>query len=247
MAPSSSRSAQRLAHAIDTYRGLAEQLHAWLGQVTMVLPPADVELLEHTLLLATELTRPTSQRPVELARYLQTQATRINHYEALTSESAATLCGEALTVILPLLEQPELPCVVDVDGLALRLLDLMRLRLVELTALVDSLNQGLHDDPALSLPPAALAETSRTCAEILAQRYPGQAIEVRVPPYAAVQLSDGTGPTHTRGTPPSVVETSPQTFIRLAAGRLHFHDAVAQGAVTASGAHCDLSTMFPLL
>ena len=61
----------------------------------------------------------------------------------------------------------------------------------------------------------------RTLAAMLAARHPGRSVEVRIPPYAAVQCGIGDpGPTHTRGTPPNVVETSPLTFLRLATGRL---------------------------
>ncbi len=53
---------------------------------------------------------------------------------------------------------------------------------------------------------------------LLASDAPGRAVEVRVPPYAAVQAI--AGPRHTRGTPPNVVETDPVTWVRLALGRL---------------------------
>jgi Bacterial SCP ortholog len=73
-------------------------------------------------------------------------------------------------------------------------------------------------------------------------------VEVRVPPYAAVQcaISDP-GPTHTRGTPPNVVETDPLTFLRLATGRTRWTDALATGTVHASGLRADLSAVLPLL
>lgn len=71
-------------------------------------------------------------------------------------------------------------------------------------------------------------------------------MELRVPPYAAVQLAaDGdTGPTHTRGTPPNVVETDPETLLRLAAGSLTWADAVAAHRVRTSGVHADLGSLF---
>ena len=52
---------------------------------------------------------------------------------------------------------------------------------------------------------------------LLAADAPGRAVEVRVPPYAAVQVI--AGPRHTRGTPPNVVETDPVTWVRLALGQ----------------------------
>ena len=79
----------------------------------------------------------------------------------------------------------------------------------------------------------------------LADRAPGKAVEVRVPPYAAVQCVEG--PRHTRGTPPNVVETDPATWIALAAGRALWAEAVATGRVRASGPRADLSAWLPLL
>ena len=80
---------------------------------------------------------------------------------------------------------------------------------------------------------------------VLAGRAPGKAVEVRVPPYAAVQCVEG--PRHTRGTPPNVVETDPVTWITLAAGRAGWAQAVASGKVRASGPRADLSAWLPLL
>ena len=80
---------------------------------------------------------------------------------------------------------------------------------------------------------------------VLADRAPGKAVEVRVPPYAAVQVIEG--PRHTRGTPPNVVETDPVTWVALAAGRAHWAEAVATGKVRASGPRSDLSAWLPLL
>jgi len=79
----------------------------------------------------------------------------------------------------------------------------------------------------------------------LQQRAPGRAVEVRVPPYAAVQVIGGG--THTRGTPRAVVETDPETWIALATGELAWSDAVADGRVHASGERADLSAYLPLV
>jgi hypothetical protein len=81
--------------------------------------------------------------------------------------------------------------------------------------------------------------------DLLAADAPGRAVEVRVPPYAAVQCVEG--PRHTRGTPPNVVEMDPVTWVLLAAGRLAWPDAVAAGRVSASGPRADLSGLLPLL
>ena len=87
--------------------------------------------------------------------------------------------------------------------------------------------------------PAALRAAVTFLLGVLADRAPGKAVEVRVPPYAAVQCVEG--PRHTRGTPPNVVETDPVTWIELAAGRTAWAQAVAAGKVRASGPRADLS------
>ena len=81
--------------------------------------------------------------------------------------------------------------------------------------------------------------------QLLATRHPGHAVEVRVPPVAAVQCLPG--PRHTRGTPPNVIETDPVTWIKLAAGRLGWADAVASAVVRASGPRADLADYLPLV
>ncbi len=124
---------------------------------------------------------------------------------------------------------------------------------VELVVHADDLTRSLPDrDPAPQARPA-LGVACRALAGVLETRYPGRSVEVRVPPHAAVQCSvlrDGRldpGPTHTRGTPPNVVETDATTFLRLATGRTTWTDALASGRVAASGLRADLSEMLPLL
>ncbi|MEV8630983.1 sterol carrier family protein [Streptosporangium sp. NPDC051023] len=78
----------------------------------------------------------------------------------------------------------------------------------------------------------------------LATSAPGRTVEVRVPPYAAVQCVEG--PRHTRGTPPNVVETDALTWLELATGRLTWAQATADGKIAASGSRADLSDYLPL-
>ncbi|WP_167102495.1 sterol carrier family protein [Amycolatopsis granulosa] len=91
----------------------------------------------------------------------------------------------------------------------------------------------------------ALAAAVRLSLRTLAQDAPGRSVEVRVPPFAAVQCVEG--PRHTRGTPPNVVETDPRTWLELATGRLEWTDAVREGRVTASGTRADLGHWLPLV
>jgi uncharacterized SCP-like protein len=92
--------------------------------------------------------------------------------------------------------------------------------------------------------PEALRAAVRHLLDVLAALVPGRAVEVRVPPYAAVQCVEG--PRHTRGTPPNVVETDPQTWVALATGRATWAQAVSSGLVRASGPRADLSSHLPL-
>ena len=80
---------------------------------------------------------------------------------------------------------------------------------------------------------------------VLQRRAPGGAVEVRVPPYSAVQVIGGT--THKRGTPPAVVETDAETWLALAFGDLAWADAVTSGRVVASGERSDLTPYLPIL
>ena len=79
----------------------------------------------------------------------------------------------------------------------------------------------------------------------LVDRAPGRSVEVRVPPFAAVQAVEGA--THRRGTPPAVVEMDAATWLALALSELSWADAVSVGKVRASGARSDLSSLLPLI
>jgi hypothetical protein len=97
---------------------------------------------------------------------------------------------------------------------------------------------------ALRDPEAHLKLLTRHFLALLQGRAPGNSVEVRVPPYAAVQVVEGVR--HTRGTPPAVVETDPTTWVDLATGELDWADAVREGRVRASGERTDLSSYLPL-
>jgi hypothetical protein len=101
------------------------------------------------------------------------------------------------------------------------------------SAALDALDAGGTPDAA------TLRDAVRALLSDLARRAPGRSVEVRVPPYGAVQC--GQGPRHTRGTPPNVVEMDPVTWLRLATGRVTWDRAVADGLVAASGSRADIS------
>ena len=73
---------------------------------------------------------------------------------------------------------------------------------------------------------------------------PGKSVEVRVPPYGAVQIVEGLG--HTRGTPPNVIELDAATLVALAVGDETWGAAVSRGTVRASGTRATLDELVPL-
>jgi uncharacterized SCP-like protein len=91
----------------------------------------------------------------------------------------------------------------------------------------------LRDDTQPSPGRAELAAAVRLTARALAAEAPGASVEVRIPPFVAVQCISG--PRHTRGTPPNVVETDPRTWLLLATGLLKVADAAASGVLRLSG------------
>lgn len=114
-------------------------------------------------------------------------------------------------------------------------------------ALGRALDLGVDPD---DLDSEAVRLAARHLADRLADAVPGRSVEVRVTDPAhrlGVAVQCVAGPRHTRGTPPGVVEmTSVGPWLRLATGRLAWADAVACGAVRASGERADLSDALPL-
>lgn len=94
-------------------------------------------------------------------------------------------------------------------------------------------------------PRDTLATAVRYLLQLLAEKAPGHTVEVRVPPFGAVQVVDG--PRHTRGTPPNVIETDAVTWVELASGRLSWAEADLAARVTASGTRATLADLLPVL
>ncbi|MGY1865016.1 sterol carrier family protein [Nocardia gipuzkoensis] len=103
----------------------------------------------------------------------------------------------------------------------------------QMRAAVAVVSEWLRDESVDAPARSELAAAVRTTARSLAVSAPGHSVEVRVPPFVAVQCIEG--PRHTRGTPPNVVETDARTWLLLATGLLEFDAALASGAVSASG------------
>ncbi|GLZ80518.1 hypothetical protein Afil01_53250 [Actinorhabdospora filicis] len=105
-------------------------------------------------------------------------------------------------------------------------------------AVLDAIDAGERPERA------ELRAAVRDTLTVLAEKWPGRNVEVRVPPYGAVQC--GEGPRHTRGTPPNVIETDPATWLRLALGRQTWDEAMDAAKVSAEGSRADLSAVLPL-
>ena len=74
---------------------------------------------------------------------------------------------------------------------------------------------------------------------------PGHAVELRIPPYSAIQCVEG--PKHTRGTPPNVVEMSAEVLFDISKGKINWASAISDGRISASGERSDLSALFQQL
>jgi len=198
--------------------------------------------------LVTTLTSPAAGRALTLARLLDHPA-----MWADARPCAAAAAGEELARTLALLEPllgpsgPASTAVVRTPAGPASVEDVVATHIVLLVLAADDLNRVRPEAEPVALTRGALARCSRTLTSVLAAAHPGRSVEVRVPPFAAVQCAIGDpGPRHTRGTPPNVVETDAVTFLRLAAGRLAWDDAVRDGRVSASGLRADLTSVLPL-
>jgi hypothetical protein len=83
------------------------------------------------------------------------------------------------------------------------------------------------------------------CLQLLHEKAPGNSVEVRIPPYAAVQVIPGIS--HKRGTPPAVIEMTARIWIDLAIGKIDWITTKNSGAISASGERADLSAFLPLI
>ena len=260
--------ADRQTRATEALLAQGRAVATWLGELEptefeqpSVLPGWDVRLLVGHFVLIVEgfraiLGRPSAERSISSAELVSRYRRDVDHLEARTraaagESSGSELVGRFSTGLDALADAlaGSLPPVLDTPRGPAAILDFTETRIVELVVHSDDLSRSLPDREPVSLERSALGATARTLTTILAERSPGRSIEVRLPPYAAVQcgLPDDPGPTHTRGTPPNVVETDAVTFLRLATGRTSWVEARAAHLVTASGRQADLTPVLPLL
>ncbi|WP_354641511.1 maleylpyruvate isomerase family mycothiol-dependent enzyme [Kitasatospora camelliae] len=242
----------------ETVRGLTEDQ---LARPTRLGDWRVRELVSHLGMVITwvpaHLDDPLPARPpitpLDWARSTRTAAATINEiaeelaaspFAGTPNEVAAEFdrCCAELVAALPAAEQPGRLIAMRFGPMPLA--DFLVTRLVETVVHADDLAAALGPAP-FPHDRQAVAAVSRLLADAFADRTPGGAVELRIPPYAVVQAVEG--PRHTRGTPPNVVETDPLTWIRLATGRTGWAAAVESAAVSASGERSDLSGYLPVL
>lgn len=198
----------------------------------------------------------STDKPHTLAHYVTGYGPGAAEIDAVARGASADRSAEDLTVALREAVEAaastgsaESPAVLAAPRGPIGRSDWLRSRVVELVTHADDLSRSVPSREGVAVDRAALGVAVRTLAGILAERYPGRSVEVRVPPLVAVQCGgpDSDGPRHTRGTPPNVIETDAMTFVRLATGRLSWATALEAGSVLASGNRADLSGQLPLL
>lgn len=100
-------------------------------------------------------------------------------------------------------------------------------------------------EQALSNPEADLATAVRYGLQLIELRVPGHSVELRVPPFGAIQCLAGLN--HRRGTPPNVVEMKPEVFLALCLGHSDWQTEIDNGQILASGGRsAELEALFPL-
>ena len=212
-------------------------------------------LAAHLALVANSVARleeaSRAEQPVTIGQYVGRYADVAESIDADTRAQAQqddprTAMDERLAAAATTMRRlgPGDPVVAAGRG-PIRLSDFLVTRCVEVSVHADDLARSVPGVERPVPPPDTERLAVRALLDALAERAPGRSVEVRVPPYAAVQCIEG--PQHTRGTPGNVVETDPTTWLRLAAGRTTWADAVAAGQVDASGERADLGTYLPLL
>ena len=78
--------------------------------------------------------------------------------------------------------------------------------------------------------------------KVVQQLAPGRSVELRIPPYAAIQCVGGS--THRRGTPPNLVEMKAETLISLLESSDQWQQFCDSGAISASGTNSNLGNLF---
>lgn len=231
----------------------------WCDDIEDWMAPSAVDgwsvrdLVAHLVLVADSVRAAADvvadEPPLRLGDYLATYADGASSIDERTREVGSR---EGLLFSLDATATQAEAAIASVPGNAvvsarrgpIRWVDFLRTRCIEMTVHTDDLARSVvGEGPPQSRP--CLQVSTRALADVLGWKARGSSVEVRVPPFAAVQCVPG--PRHTRGTPPAVVEMDPLTFCRLAAGRITWEGAAASGALRSSGLRADLSPYLPLL
>lgn len=228
---------------------LADQFPILLDAAGATSRWALAELINLCEELIAALDEPTQTTPDSLARFATNRDMDVlAHNQTVRSiigtESPRTLRNQAANATsqaIAALARPSLPPAVNTPVGPVRTSDLLRALTIEASLLADHCRA--------SLDPPGTAQCTRALASILGERFPGRTIEVRVPPYTAVQLASLTaGPQHHRGTPPNVVEMDTRTFWELCTGMLSWDGAREAHRLRVSGVHAgDVATMLPVV
>lgn len=255
-----------LANVRDAYLDQWSTTRRWCGQLDAsgatrpsILPGWSVaDLVAHLGLVADSLVAAnrarSRERRLSLAEYLSTYADGAAAISDRTTSRGSVGWPQVLAEV-DLLAASAHEALIDPDlaGAAvvlarrgpIRWSDFVTTRCIELAVHTDDLSRSVPKSEGPPLRAPCLKVAVRALTTVLAERAPGHSVEVRVPPYAAVQAVSG--PRHTRGTPGAVIEMAPITMLRLATGREGWQDAMAGGSIQASGERADLSPWLPLL
>jgi hypothetical protein len=84
----------------------------------------------------------------------------------------------------------------------------------------------------------ALKSQVKKILKLVQEIAPGNSVELRIPPYAAIQCIPGS--VHRRGTPPNVVEMSGHTLIKLIEDPTCWEEFCYKGLISASGTNANL-------
>lgn len=239
--------AVRRASLVDAKEALAAQsevLLSWAADADLQQPSAVPawtvrDVLAHLTVALEALAAAAGdhRKPVSLSDYLGGYADAGQEVLAQTSRFVGDPRARLATAAAAIVGKAEwAPTVVMFED-PIAVADAVATRVLELV--VHGLDLGVEPDRD------ALGLTCRLLAGVLSTRHPGRAVELRVPPYAAVQVLEGT--VHRRGTPTAVVSCDPLPWVRVATGRLSWDEAVAAGFMTARGERSDLSPYVPLL
>jgi len=249
---------------VDTFLAQSAALADWLAELPedafaapSVLPGWDLRtLVAHVAFvqrgLGARLADRTTDAPVPIAEYVRAYRPHAADIDEATRDLADAHGPAELIALLRDAEATRgmaegvAPRTTVVGGRGpITARDWAVTRVLDLVVHCDDLSRSAPQRDAVPLLRPALALAVRTLAQALATQAPGRSVELRVPPFVAVQAV--AGPRHTRGTPPNVVETEPATWLRIATGRVPFADAVRDGLIRASGTRADLTPYLPVL